>query len=180
MNGEAPPYDSPQLLAVAAYITWLSYGQPIGKSPEWRGQNVIAQESLIPIEQLDPVPGRELYTRHCTMWHGADGQGVEMVGVKPGALWGRAPGTTVPVRRESTLSPDTFGMPCRSRSRASSVTRRRSMSRPTSTQERPSYPGKAEDYPAGAPVDAVYYPRYPENPLRAKLQGTSTTGFRRF
>jgi thiosulfate dehydrogenase len=43
-------------------------------------------------------------------------------------------------------------------------------------QERPVYSGKADDYPGGAPIDAVYYPRYPENPLRARLQapGSST------
>lgn len=34
---------------------------------------------------------------------------------------------------------------------------------------RPVYADKANDYPNGAPVDAVYYPRYPENPMRARL-----------
>ena len=34
------------------------------------------------------------------------------------------------------------------------------------SHERPSYAGKARDYPGGdVPVDAVYYPRYPSNPL---------------
>ena len=36
------------------------------------------------------------------------------------------------------------------------------------SQERPTFARKAEDFPNGdVPVDAVYYPRYPENPLRA-------------
>ena len=43
--------------------------------------------------------------------------------------------------------------------------------------ERPAYDGK-EDYPGGAPVDAVYYPKYPGNSLRAKLQAASTTAAR--
>ena len=35
--------------------------------------------------------------------------------------------------------------------------------------------GKGDDFPGGAPVDAVYYPRYPENPLRLKLQDARGT-----
>jgi cytochrome c len=42
--------------------------------------------------------------------------------------------------------------------------------------ERPVYPGKAQDYPGGPPVDAVYYPQYPENPMRQKLQGAPGSG----
>lgn len=37
MNGIQPPPDSPEILAVAAYIHYLSYGQVIGKVPDGRG-----------------------------------------------------------------------------------------------------------------------------------------------
>ncbi|MEW5929303.1 MAG: hypothetical protein AB1941_17755 [Gemmatimonadota bacterium] len=34
------------------------------------------------------------------------------------------------------------------------------------SHERPSFAGKARDFPNGdVPVDAVYYPRYAKNPL---------------
>ena len=177
MNGEAPPYDSPQLLAITAYITWLSYGQAIGTSPEWRGQNVIAQESLIPVERLDPVLGRELFARNCTVCHGVDGQGVEMAGVKPGPLWGaRSWNDGAGAARVYTLAGYIrYAMPL-TQPGILSDEEAQHIAAWINARERPSYPGKADDYPAGAPVDAVYYPRYPENPLRAMLQGATSAG----
>src|SRR5690606_28643684 len=55
MNGTAPPYDSEELLAVSAYIHWLSRGQSLGESPPWRGLNTIPEESRLAIDRLDPV-----------------------------------------------------------------------------------------------------------------------------
>lgn len=40
----------------------------------------------------------------------------------------------------------------------------------TDTAEMPLVSADALLYPDGAPIDAVYYPQYPENPLRARLQ----------
>lgn len=138
---------------------------------------MIAQENLIPVEQLDPVLGRELYTRHCTMCHGADGQGVEIEGVKPGPLWGaRSWNDGAGAARVYTLAGYIrYAMPL-TQPGILTDEEAQHVAAWINAQERPSYAGKAEDYPAGAPVDAVYYPRYPENPLRARLQGTNTTG----
>ena len=88
MNGTAPPYDSPELLALSAYIAWLGQGQAAGESPVWRGQNRIPQEARIPIEELDADRGQALYVQHCTMCHGADGQGVDLGIAMAGPLWG--------------------------------------------------------------------------------------------
>ncbi|HSH46342.1 MAG TPA: c-type cytochrome, partial [Longimicrobiales bacterium] len=171
MNGTPPPYDSPELLAITAYITWLSEGQPMGKSPRWRGQNVIAQENLVPIEQLDPERGQALYAQHCTACHGADGQGVDLGMVTAGALWGpRSWNDGAGAARVYTLAGFIrHAMPL-TQPGVLTDQEAQHVAAYINAQERPAYPGKADDYPDGAPIDAVYYPQYPENPLRARLQ----------
>src|SRR5262249_49793497 len=42
-SGQLPTPAANEVLALAAYITWLSKGQPVGMNPAWRGQNTIAQ-----------------------------------------------------------------------------------------------------------------------------------------
>ena len=49
-----PTLTSKEVLAVAAYLTWLSKGYQVGGNPPWRGQNVIPSASLIPVAKLDP------------------------------------------------------------------------------------------------------------------------------
>lgn len=87
-NGKAPPYDSKELLAVAAYITWISYGQPVGQTPPWVHQNTIATQNVLPQDKLDPGQGKQLYDQKCAACHGPDGQGMQLGQVKPGPLWG--------------------------------------------------------------------------------------------
>lgn len=88
-NGKAPPYDSKELMAVAAYITWISDGQPVGQNPPWRHQNVIPKDKQIPTNQIDKTMGQQLYAQQCAACHGADGQGVQITPtLKPGPLWG--------------------------------------------------------------------------------------------
>ena len=43
-----PTTSTKEVLALSAYITWLSNGHPVGASPAWRGRNTIAPEQLIP------------------------------------------------------------------------------------------------------------------------------------
>ena len=175
MNGTQPPYDSPELLAVAAYITWLSEGQPIGESPAWRGQNVIAEQNLLAVEQLEPVRGRELYGRHCTACHGVDGQGIDLQTVKPGPLWGpRSWNDGAGAARVYTLAGYIrYAMPLTQPGILTDVEAQH-IAAYINAQVRPVFADKAKDYRAGAPIDAVYYPRYPENPLRAKLNAAAT------
>jgi thiosulfate dehydrogenase len=177
MNGDAPPYDSPELLAIAAYISWLSEGQPMGESPEWRGQNVIARENLLPMERLDPVRGRALFRQHCTQCHGVDGQGVDFESVKPGPLWGpRSWNDGAGSARIYTLAGYIrYAMPL-TQPGILTDEEAQHVAAYINAQDRPVYADKAADYPDGAPIDAVYYPRYPENPLRARLQTSSEAG----
>jgi thiosulfate dehydrogenase len=76
-----------EVLAVSAYLAWLSRGSEVGKNPSWRGQNTIAASRLIPIDKLDRQKGESLFVERCTSCHGSDGQGVAVGDKKPGPLW---------------------------------------------------------------------------------------------
>jgi thiosulfate dehydrogenase len=83
-----PENHSPEVLAISAYLAWLSRGFPLGNNPAWRGHNVIASHKLIPLERLDTKRGGELFAEKCSNCHGLDGQGVEIGDKKAGPLWG--------------------------------------------------------------------------------------------
>jgi len=83
-----PSPTSKEVLAIAAYITWLAKGSTVGKNPAWRGQNTIAAGSLIPVAKIDRQKGEAIFLERCTSCHGADGQGVAVGDKKPGPLWG--------------------------------------------------------------------------------------------
>ncbi|PYR67326.1 MAG: hypothetical protein DMF88_13220, partial [Acidobacteria bacterium] len=67
---EVPNPASPEVLAISAYLTWLSKGGAMGKNPPWRGQNAIAQAALVPVDQLDPKKGEAIYNDRCATCHG--------------------------------------------------------------------------------------------------------------
>ena len=83
-----PSPTSKEVLAIAAYITWLARGATVGKNPSWRGQNGIDAKALIPVAKLDRQKGEAIFLERCTSCHGADGQGVAVGDKKPGPLWG--------------------------------------------------------------------------------------------
>jgi thiosulfate dehydrogenase len=69
MNGRALPAESPELAAMIAYIRFLSDAAPADM--DGRGAPAVR---LID-RAADPVRGAEVYTTHCAVCHGADGQG---------------------------------------------------------------------------------------------------------
>jgi thiosulfate dehydrogenase len=83
-----PSPTSKEVLAIAAYLTWIARGATVGKNPAWRGQNTIATPALIPVGKLDRQKGEAIFLERCTSCHGADGQGVQVGDKKPGPLWG--------------------------------------------------------------------------------------------
>ena len=85
---DLPTPTSREVLAVSAYLTWLSRGAEVGRNPWWRGQNAIAAENLIPVDKLDPRKGEATYVDRCVSCHGPDGQGVAIGDKKAGPLWG--------------------------------------------------------------------------------------------
>jgi thiosulfate dehydrogenase len=85
---DLPSQTTKEVLAVAAYLTWLSKGYQVGTNPPWRGQNTIPAAALIPVAKLDPAKGEAIFLERCTTCHGRDGQGVFVGDKRPGPLWG--------------------------------------------------------------------------------------------
>ncbi len=158
-----PTPTSREVLALAAYLNWISRDHPIGKSPSWRGQNVIAAASLIPIERLDRVKGESIYQERCTSCHGPEGQGVSVGDKRPGPLWG--PGSWndgAGASRVYTLAGIIrYTMPYLDPGNMTDEDAQNVAAFITS-QPRPSFPFKDKDYLVDPlPVDAVYYPKRP-------------------
>jgi thiosulfate dehydrogenase len=87
-GGELPAPAAGEVLAVSAYLAWLSEGYTVGRSPAWRGRNTIAPATLIPLEKLSVAKGEDTYQQQCASCHGLDGQGVQIGDKKAGPLWG--------------------------------------------------------------------------------------------
>ncbi|HEX8907340.1 MAG TPA: c-type cytochrome [Longimicrobiaceae bacterium] len=163
MNGAAPAFESRELLSVAAYIAWLSDGQPVGRSPAWRGRNTIPKAAQVPVAQLDTAAGHAVYTRVCVGCHGADGEGVTLGTVRPGPLWGpRSWNDGAGMARVYTAAGFIrWAMPLTAPGSLSDR-EAQEVAAYIDSQPRPAFPRKAGDYPSSAiPPDAVYYPKHP-------------------
>lgn len=77
MNGTRPALGSEASVAMAAYITWLSQGEPIRMNPNRPlGPNAVPAIKLDP-ETADAGRGQGLYEERCAECHGEDGLGTE-------------------------------------------------------------------------------------------------------
>ncbi len=165
-NGTATPDAiatpaSKDVLALAAYIEWISAGYEAGKSPAWRGQNTIAPEHLIPVDTLDAHTGEGLFVEKCSACHGADGQGVWIGDKKAGPLWGAGSWNDgAGASRVYTLAGIIrYSMPYLDPGSLTDEEAQQIAAFITS-KPRPVYPFKAKDYLSSAiPPDAVYYRR---------------------
>lgn len=158
MNGTAPPHDHEVTIALDAYITWLSEGFEVGERPSWLGQNEIPVEARIPILELDPAKGEVLFASTCAPCHALDGQGIDLILAKPGPLWGpRSWNDGAGAARVWKLAGYIrHAMPL---VEPGSLTDEEAqlIAAYINSQERPEYPDKAGDFPAGGrPQDAVY------------------------
>jgi thiosulfate dehydrogenase len=168
LNGTQPPFESKELLAVSAYITWLSQGQPVGGTIAWRDRNKIAKEHQIPIAKLDVAKGEELFTERCSSCHGADGQGRDIALAKPGPLWGPHSWNDGAAMSRIYIMAGfiRYAMPL---TNPGSLTDEEAqhIAAFINSHQRPVYAHKEEDFPyEETPVDAVYYPTlYRKNPL---------------
>ncbi|MFN2449920.1 MAG: c-type cytochrome [Candidatus Baltobacteraceae bacterium] len=70
MNGRPPAYASREMTALAAYITYLSRGVPLGSKPD--PALVLAS---ITLPHADTKSGGALYAQRCSACHGAGGAG---------------------------------------------------------------------------------------------------------
>ena len=80
LNGIMPPEESPEVLAVAAYVSYLSEGEVIGRPPKGWGVPSLPDTGADP----NPPRGQAIYQRECVVCHGAKGEGQ---GPIP-AVWG--------------------------------------------------------------------------------------------
>jgi len=165
-NGTATPEAiaspaSKEVLALAAYIEWISNGYEKGKSPAWRGRNTIASAHLIPVDALDARKGESLFGDRCSSCHGLDGQGVWIGDKKPGPLWGPASWNDgAGASRVYTLAGIIrYSMPYLDPGSLTDEEAQQIAAFITS-KPRPVYPFKAKDYLSSPiPPDAVYYRR---------------------
>ena len=161
-NAQAlPTPTSREVLAVAAYLTWLGRGFPIGENPPWRGQNTIAKSALISVGQLDRNRGEALFKERCVSCHGEDGQGVMIGDKKPGPLWGPDSWNDgAGAARVYTLAGIIrYAMPYLD---PGSLTdeEAQQVAAFIDSKARPVYPFKQQDYLTDKlPADSVYYPR---------------------
>ncbi|HEX4998650.1 MAG TPA: c-type cytochrome [Terriglobia bacterium] len=158
-RGKLPSPDSNEVHAIAAYITWLSRGYEVGKSPAWRGQNAIATESRIPVSKLDPAKGEELFMERCVNCHGEDGQGVALGDKKAAPLWGPDSWNDgAGAARIYTLAGIIRYMMPYTDPGVLTDEEAQQIAAFINSKARPSYPFKEMDYRSDkVPVDSVYY-----------------------
>ncbi len=85
MNGKAPPLGDDTLVALESYAYFLAKGAPVGEPIAGRGFPKLPA----PPQPADYARGSAVYTQHCAVCHGANGEGRTQDGrpVFP-ALWG--------------------------------------------------------------------------------------------
>lgn len=158
---EVPSPASKEVLAISAYITWLSQGYKTWDDVPSRGQNVIPSDKLILLSKLDSAAGRVLFNEKCSSCHGEDGQGVPIGDKMAGPLWGPDSWNdgagaariytlagmiryTMPYLNPGSLTDEEAQL----------------IAAFINSKPRPEYPMKEKDYLAGSvPPDAVYYKR---------------------
>ena len=163
---QLPTPSSSEVLAISAYLTWLSKGAAMGKNPSWRGQNAIAASALIPVDQLDPAKGAAIYNDRCATCHGPDGQGVQIGDKIAGPLWGpRSWNDGAGAARVYTLAGMIrYSMPYLDPGNISDADAQ-NVAAFIDSKPRPAFPFKDRDYRVEKlPPDAVYY-----NRLQTKL-----------
>jgi len=157
-----PSPASKEVLAVSAYIVWLSRGYAVGQNPPWRGRNTLAPSTLIPVARLDVARGQAVYTERCQSCHGADGQGVQIGDKKAGPLWGRDSWNDgAGAARVYTLAGIIrYSMPYLDPGSLSDEDAQH-VAAYVNSQPRPIYPFKDRDYIGSkVPADALYYHRH--------------------
>ena len=79
-NGRPVPYNSPTMVAILAYLSWLARGRPMGGPVAGRGFPGLPDDA-----HPDPRAGAAVYASQCAVCHGRHGTGQPPV-LPP--LWG--------------------------------------------------------------------------------------------
>lgn len=80
LDGIMPPENAPEVLAIAAYISFLSTGQVMGQAPEGRGVPRLPDTGF----DANHANGAIVYETRCSICHGPRGQGTDAAP----PLWG--------------------------------------------------------------------------------------------
>ena len=97
VNGKALAYTSPEMIALTAYIAWLSRGAPVGT-----GFTDVVTPAIVHPPAANPANGAKLYAANCNACHGAAGAGIPNV-FPP--LWGpKSFNTGAGLHRTDTLA----------------------------------------------------------------------------
>jgi len=156
-----PTPETEEVVALAAYIRWISREFDPGENPPWRKRNRIPEDALIPIEQLDPARGEALFLENCAQCHGEDGQGVQIGDKRAGPLWGpRSWNDGAGAARVYTLAGIIRYMMPYLNPGVLTDEEAQQIAAYITSKPRPEYPYKDQDYlTEPRPIDAVYYRR---------------------
>lgn len=150
-----PAHGSAEVVDIAAYLTWLSRGTPIGRETEGQGMRTVA------LATADTLAGRFGYARFCSRCHGTEGQGGPAFGGIPPSppVWGpKSFNIGAGMARVGLLS--TFLHAAMPYDAPGTLTEQmaRDIAAYVAAQPRPDFPTKAEDWPHGDPPSDVAYP----------------------
>ncbi len=155
MNGKPLPFDSKEMTAIIAYMTWLSIGIPSGQQWHGRGAPKVDLTGLTP----NLENGKKVYAAQCALCHGAEGAGL-YVGDKPTfpALWGeKSFNVGAGMARLLTATPFVKANMPLSAPGSLSAQEALDVSAYFTTQPRPDFAPKVGDWPhGGRPKDARY------------------------
>ncbi|RUP07682.1 MAG: c-type cytochrome [Hyphomicrobium sp.] len=71
MNGKRLPPEGPEMIAMAAYLMFLSTGRPVGANTPGRDSGRMPELD----RAADPAKGKTVYANMCAACHGANGEG---------------------------------------------------------------------------------------------------------
>ena len=170
-----PEYDSKEIQAMETYMVWLNKGTPSQKVPYWRHIDKPTGDEKVPVSEVNPVRGAELYLENCASCHGKDGQGIE--GQYP-PLWGEDSFNDGAGMGRMYTSAGFIreAMPYGSAHTFSDWEDVHDVAGFMNAHKRPHLPRQPKDWAvAGAPDEGIYYNRtqqrlgYDMNPMTKKL-----------
>jgi thiosulfate dehydrogenase len=156
-----PTQTTKEVLALAAYISWLARGYEMGQTLSWRGQNVIDEKNRIAVDKLDSTRGEALFMERCVNCHGQDGQGVAIGEKKAAPLWGPDSWNDgAGAARIYTLAGMIRYMMPYTAPGTLTDEEAQQLAAFINSKPRPAFPFKDQDYlTEKLPVDSVYYPK---------------------
>lgn len=163
MNGEKLPLDSQELRDMVSYLTYISTGIPVMADIPWRNQNNIKLED---IPETDVANGERLYAQSCAACHGGNGEGT---GANTGpAVWGaNSFNDGAGLARISKLTPYIQNNMPKGQGGTLTLQEAADIAAYILKQERPKFPGRANDWPlGGAAKDSPYY-----NEIKSVIEG---------